>query len=222
MPPKAYLSWSSGKDSAYALLEARRRGLADIVGIITTINESYDRVVQHGTHHALLDRQIAELNLPCIKVGLPADCSMALYEQRVVAAFGQVKALGVNHVIFGDLFLEHVRGARDALLARPQMTGIYPLWKRDTASLAEAMIADGLIAHVVCLDPRHLPRNLAGQRFDRSFLKELPKNVDPCGENGEFHTAVSAGPMFEHPIQVEVGPIVDRGGFIFADLRAAG
>jgi uncharacterized protein (TIGR00290 family) len=221
MAPKAFLAWSSGKDCAFALVEARRLDLAEIVGVFTTINEDYDRVVQHGTRHSLLDQQLDALGLPCIKVGLPAYCSMDMYEQRTTEAYRQIKATGIDRVVFGDLFLENVRTARDALLAKVGMIGIYPLWMRDTAALAERMIDAGLVAHVVCLDPLYLPRSLAGRQFDRTFLQDLPRHVDPCGENGEFHTAVSAGPMFNHPIAVEVGAVVDRGGFIFADLREA-
>ena len=220
MVPKAFLSWSSGKDCAFALIEAHRLGLVNIVGVLTTINETYDRVVQHGTRSSVLDMQIAALGLPCVKVGLPPDCTMALYEQRITTALDRIKAQGVKHIVYGDLFLDDVRASRDALLAKVGMSGIYPLWKRDTAALADAMINAGIVAHVVCLDPRHLSRDYAGRQFDRAFLRDLPPGVDPCGENGEFHTAVSAGPMFRHPIAIEVGPTVERGGVVFADLAA--
>ena len=221
MLPKAFLAWSSGKDCAFALVEARRLKLAEIVGVFTTVNQDYDRVVQHGTRHSLLDRQIEALGLPCIKVGLPANCSMDIYEHRIMEAYRQIKAIGVDHIVFGDLFLEDVRAARNRLLAQLEMTGIYPLWMRDTEAVAETMINSGLVAHIVCLDPRRLARDLAGRQFDLTFLQSLPRDVDPCGENGEFHTAVVAGPMFQYPIAVEIGAIVDRGGFIFADLFAS-
>ena len=220
MPPKAFISWSSGKDCAFAMVEARRLGLVEIVGALTTISEAYDRVVQHGTRSSVLDLQMEALGLPCLKVGLPSDCTMALYEQRLTGAVESIKAQGVPSIVFGDLFLDDVRAGRDALLAHLGMGGIYPLWKHDTAALAGRMIDAGLTAHVVCLDPRQVPRDLIGRRFDRAFLRDLPPAVDPCGENGEFHTVVSAGPMFRHPIKAELGTVVERGGFVFADLAA--
>jgi uncharacterized protein (TIGR00290 family) len=218
MAPKAYLSWSSGKDSAFALVEARRSGLADIVGILTTLNEAYDRVAMHGVRNALLDRQIAALGLPCLKVPLPNPCPMEVYEARMAEASATMRAQGVEHVVFGDLFLEDVRAWRETQLARAGMTGVFPLWGRETRALAEAMIADGLVAHVACLDPKRLDRSFAGRRFDRAFLADLPPRIDPCGENGEFHTVVSAGPMFREPIPVAIGEVVERDGFVFADV----
>src|ERR1700756_2216961 len=161
-PPKAFISWSSGKDSAYALHEARTRGLAEVVGTITTLSEAYDRVAMHGVRSSLRERQIA--------------------------------ALG--------------------------MSAIFPLWRRDTAELARAMIASGLVAHLACIDPKRLDRSFAGRRFDARLLDELPRDVDPCGENGEFHTVVSAGPMLTAPIAVRVGEVVERDGFVFADVLA--
>jgi uncharacterized protein (TIGR00290 family) len=218
MAIRAFLSWSSGKDCAFALQEVRRLGIADVVGMITTINEDYDRVVQHGTRHSLLHQQRMALGLPSVTVSIPTDSSMELYTQRITEAYRRIKANDVNQIVFGDIFLAYVRAARDSLLASLGMAGIYPLWNLDTAILAESMIDAGLIAHVVCLDPRLLHRKFAGRQFDRALLRDLPLNVDPCGENGEFHTVVSAGPMFKHPLRIEVGEIVDRGGFVFADL----
>lgn len=218
MAVKAFVSWSSGKDSAFALHEARRSGMAEIVGVLTTLNEAYDRVAMHGVRNSLLDRQIAALGLPCLKVPLPDPCPMAAYEARMADACAAMKARGVDHVVFGDLFLEDVRTYREAQLARAGMTGLFPLWQRETRVLAEAMIADGLVAYVACLDPKHLDRRFAGRRFDRSFLADLPTTVDPCGERGEFHTAVTAGPMFRAPITVAIGDVVERDGFVFTDI----
>lgn len=218
MAVKAFISWSSGKDGAYALAEARRSGTAEIVGALTTVNEAYDRVAMHGVRNSLLDRQIAALDLPCLKVPLPNPCPMAAYEARMTEASATMKAQGVDHVVFGDLFLEDVRAYREAQLARAGMTGLFPLWGRETRALAEAMIAGGLVAYVACLDPKRLDRRFAGRRFDRSFIADLPTTVDPCGERGEFHTAVTAGPMFRAPIAIAVGEVVQRDGFVFTDI----
>jgi len=215
--PKAFVSWSSGKDSAFALWEAQRLGL-EIAGVMTTINEVHDRVAMHGVRSALLDRQIAALGLPAIKVPLPSPCANDVYETRMATAYGRLKAEGVCHVVFGDLLLEDIRAYREAKLAETGMTGLFPLWKQDTARLAEQMIDEGLVAHLVCVDPRHLARDFAGRKFDRELLRDLPPGIDPCGEKGEFHTVVSAGPMFSSSIPVVVGDIVERDGFVFADV----
>lgn len=215
--PKAYVSWSSGKDSAFALYEARRSGLADIVGVLTTTNEVFDRVAMHGVRNELLDRQVAALGLPVVKVPLPYPCPNEIYEQRMAVAVGRIKAEGVRHVVFGDLFLEDIRAYREEKLKLADMVGLYPLWKRDTAALAREMIASGLVAHLVCVNPKKLDRRFAGRRFDAALLAELPPDCDPCGENGEFHTVVTDGPMFSAPIPVTIGAIVERDGFVFAD-----
>jgi uncharacterized protein (TIGR00290 family) len=218
--PKAFISWSSGKDSAYALHEARTRGLAEVVGAITTLNEAYDRVAMHGVRSSLLDRQIAALGLPSRRVMLPSPCPNEIYEARFGEACEHLRAQGVRHIVFGDLYLEDIRAYRERQLAALGMSAIFPLWRRDTAKLARAMIASGLIAHLVCVDPRRLDRSFAGRRFDDWLLEDLPRDVDPCGENGEFHTVVSAGPMFAAPLAVRVGEVVERDGFVFADVLA--
>jgi uncharacterized protein (TIGR00290 family) len=220
--PKAFVSWSSGKDSAFALYEAQRSGVAEVVGILTTVNEAYDRVAMHGVRDSLLNRQIAALGLPALKVMLPNPCSNETYQERMAQACADIKAQGVRHIVFGDLFLEDIRAYREKQLATEGMRGIFPLWQRDTAALARTMIASGTVAHLVCVDPRRLGREFAGRRFDSRLLDELPAQVDPCGENGEFHTLISAGPMFSAPIDVRVGEIVERDGFVFADVIAAG
>jgi uncharacterized protein (TIGR00290 family) len=217
-PPPAFVSWSSGKDSAFALYEARRCGLARVVGVLTTLNEAYGRVAMHGVREELLDRQIDALGVPALKVMLPDPCSNEAYEVRMAQACEHIRAQGVTHIVFGDLFLEDVRAYREKQLAAAGMSGIFPLWHRETHALAREMIASGLVAHLVCVDPRRLGREFAGRRFDSRLLDELPSDVDPCGENGEFHTVVSAGPMFVAPITVTVGAVVERGGFVFADV----
>jgi uncharacterized protein (TIGR00290 family) len=217
-PPKAFLSWSSGKDSAFALHAARQDGLADIVGVLTTVNEVYDRVAMHGVRHALLDRQIEALGLPAIKVPLPSPCPNEVYEARMEEACADIRSRGVDHMVFGDLFLEDIRTYRVEKLAAAKITPLFPLWLRDTATLARDMIASGMVAHIVCLDPRKLDKGFGGRRFDESFLRDLPPDIDPCGENGEFHTVVTAGPMFKAPIAVEIGETVERDGFVFTDV----
>ena len=218
MAVKAFVSWSSGKDSACALAEAQRSGMAEIVGLLTTVNEAFDRVAIHGVRNSLLDRQIAALGLPCVKVPLPHPCPMAAYEARRAEASAIVKARGADHVIFGDLFLEDVRAYREAQLARVGLRGLFPLWGRATRVLAEAMIKDGFAAYVACLDPKQLDRGFAGRRFDPRFLAALPMTVDPCGERGEFHTVVTDGPVFRTPIEVIVAQTVERDGFVFTDI----
>jgi uncharacterized protein (TIGR00290 family) len=217
MPPRAFMSWSSGKDSAFALHEARRLGLADIVGVLTTVNEKYDRVAMHGVRASLLDRQIAALGLPAIKINIPSPCTNEIYEARMAETCAAIKAQGVDHIAFGDLYLEDIRAYREEKLRPLGMTAIFPLWQRPTRALAEEMIASGLVAHLVCVDPKQLDRSFAGRRYDAALLADLPPGIDPCGENGEFHTVVSAGPMFAHAIPVTIGEVVEREGFVFAD-----
>jgi uncharacterized protein (TIGR00290 family) len=217
-PPKAFISWSSGKDSAYALHEARTRGLAEVVGAITTLSEAYDRVAMHGVRSSLLDRQLAALGLPSERVMLPSPCSNEIYEARFGEACERLKAQGVRHLVFGDLYLEDIRAYRERQLAALGMSAIFPLWRRDTAELARAMLASGLVAHLTCIDPRRLDRSFAGRRFERALLDDLPRDVDPCGENGEFHTCVVAGPMFSHPLEVVTGERVERDGYAYCDL----
>jgi uncharacterized protein (TIGR00290 family) len=218
VPPKALVSWSSGKDSAFALHEARRLGLAEIVGVLTTINEFYDRVAMHGVRNALLDRQIAALGLSAIKVPIPSPCPNEIYEARMAGACERIKAQGVRHIVFGDLFLEDIRAYRIEKLSAAGMEPVFPLWKRDTTALAREMIASGLSARIACLDPRKLDRGFGGRRFDADLLRDLPDGIDPCGENGEFHTAVTAGPMFAREIPVRIGETVERDGFVFTDV----
>jgi uncharacterized protein (TIGR00290 family) len=217
MPPKAYMSWSSGKDSAYALHEARRQGLAEIAGLLTTVNETYDRVAMHGVRHDLLDLQAAALGLPALKILIPSPCSNDIYEARMQGACAALKAQGIDHIVFGDLYLEDIRRYREEQLAALGMTAIFPLWGRPTRALAEEMIASGLVAHLVCVDPRRLDASFAGRRFDTGLLRDLPGDVDPCGENGEFHTFVSDAPGFAQAISLAIGQVVEREGFVFAD-----
>ena len=219
--PRTLVAWSSGKDSAFALHEARRTGDLDIVGLLTTLTEDYGRVSMHGVREELLDRQAEALGLPCRKVRIPAGCVNADYERAMGVAVQAAREDGVDRIVFGDLFLEDVRAYRERMLAGSGIEPVFPLWGRPTATLAREMVASGLEARIVCLDPRRLAPSFAGRAFDASFLAELPGGVDPCGENGEFHTCVTGGPMFERPVPVSMGETVTRDGFVFTDLRIA-
>ncbi len=221
MSRPAIVAWSSGKDSAYALHQVEAAGDFEVVGLLTTVTAAYDRVSMHGVREALLDRQAAALGLPCHKVRIPAPCPNDVYERAMAAALAEIADRGVRHVVFGDLFLEDIRAYREQRLAEVDMHAVFPLWQRPTAPLAREMIDRGLRATIVCLDPRVMPRTLAGRSFDEAFLAELPAGVDPCGENGEFHSVVTDGPMFAAPIATRPGAVVDRDGFVFADLLPA-
>jgi uncharacterized protein (TIGR00290 family) len=214
------MSWSSGKDSAFALHEVLRSREVEIVGLLTTMTAAFGRVSMHGVREALLDRQAESLGLPCRKILIPAPCPNEVYEREMEVALAEARAARVSHVVFGDLFLEDLRRYREGGLAAVGMTGVFPLWMRDTAALANEMIASGLQATLTCIDPRRLDRSFAGRTFDAELLKDLPRDVDPCGENGEFHSFASAGPMFTKPIPIEVGEVVERDGFVFADVLA--
>lgn len=216
--PKAILSWSSGKDAAFALHEVRRTGAAEVAALLTTVNETHERVAMHSVRERLLDLQAEAAGLPLIKVPLPWPCPNEVYEERMAVAMAEVKARGITHTIFGDLFLEDIRAYREEKLAAAGMSALFPLWGRNTATLAREMIASGLVAHLACVDPKQIPAGLSGRRFDLDLLAELPEGADPCGENGEFHTVVTAGPMFARPIAVEIGETVTREGFVYTDV----
>jgi len=188
------------------------------VALLTTVNSVYHRVAMHAVRESLLDLQAATARLPLVKVPIPSPCSNEIYEQSMAAAMARARAEGVRHVVFGDLFLEDIRTYRERQLEACGMKPLFPLWRRDTRRLADQMLASGLSAYLTCVDPRKLDRSFAGRRFDAALLATLPTDVDPCGENGEFHTFACAGPMFEAPITVEVGEVVDRSGFVFVDL----
>jgi uncharacterized protein (TIGR00290 family) len=215
---RALIAWSSGKDSAWALHEVRRAGEFEIVGAVTTVTENFSRVSMHGVREILLREQLAAARLEPRIVRIPFPCPNEIYEARMAVAMEEVKAEGVTHVIFGDLFLEDIRAYRVAQLAKAGMTAVFPLWQRPTGSLAREMVAVGVAAHLVCVDCAKLPARFSGRRFDLPLLSDLPSAVDPCGENGEFHTFVSAGPMFEREVTVRVGETVERDGFAYTDL----
>jgi uncharacterized protein (TIGR00290 family) len=216
--PQALIAWSSGKDSAWALHEARRDGGYDIVGGLTTVNEAFGRVAMHGVREELLMAQLDAAGLPPIIVHIPYPCSNAIYETAMGAAMAEAKARGITHIIFGDLFLEDIRAYREAKLTDIGMTPVFPLWQRPTGALAREMIEGGVEAHLATVDLKKLSAGFAGRRFDVGLLDALPTDTDPCGENGEFHSFVSAGPMLSRKIAVKVGETVERDGFAYADL----
>lgn len=219
--PKALVSWSTGKDSAFALYETLRQGQFEVVGLLTTVTTAFGRVSMHGVREALLDRQLDAVGLPCRKIGIPSPCPNELYEREMTQALMAAKAEGIRHIVFGDLFLEDLRAYREAKLATVGFEAVFPLWRRDTPALAREMLAAGLGATLTCVDPRKVEPSFAGRDFDARLLAELPAGVDPCGENGEFHTFVTRGPMFRNGIEVARGEVVEREGFVFADLLPA-
>ncbi len=218
MKTKAWLAWSSGKDSAWALHTIRQGADFDVVALLTTVNQKYSRVAMHAVRESLVEMQADAAGLPLIQVPIPSPCSNEIYEQAMGQAMARAKSEGVTDIVFGDLFLEDVRAYREKQLARCEMTPVFPLWGRDTRQLAEEMIARGLSAYLTCIDPRKLDRSFAGRKFDAQLLSALPSLVDPCGENGEFHSFVNGGPMFARTIPVTAGEIVEREGFVFADF----
>ncbi|MES2602768.1 MAG: ATP-binding protein [Pseudomonadota bacterium] len=215
---KAMISWSSGKDSAFALHQIRQAGAFDVVGALTTVTETFSRVSIHGVREEILRAQLDAAGLPPLIVPIPYPCPNEIYEQRMMQALAQARADGVTHMIFGDLFLEDIRAYREAKLMGTGITPVFPLWQRPTAQLARDMIASGLTAYVATVDLAKLPASFAGRAFDHALLADLPPGVDPCGENGEFHTCVVDGPMFSHPLSVTPGERVERDGYAYCDL----
>ena len=219
---KIALSWSSGKDSAWTLHQLRQRYPGCTAGLLTTINEAFDRVAMHAVRRALVTAQAEAAGLPLYAIDLPWPCSNEIYESRMAGAVRQLEADGFTHMAFGDLFLEDVRRYREERLASTRLTPIFPLWKtKPTRELAGDMIDGGLRACLTCVDPRVLPASFAGREFDRALLEDLPGGIDPCGENGEFHSFVWDGPMFSRPVRIVAGECVERDGFVFADVLPA-
>ena len=216
--PKALISWSSGKDSAFALHEVLRAGEFEVVGALTTVTETFGRVSIHGVRQEILTAQCEAAGLPQRIVPIPYPCPNEVYGARMGETVAQAVADGVTHMIFGDLFLRDIRAYREQKLAGTGITPIFPLWDRPTPELARAMIASGLEAHLATVDMKKLSADFAGRAFDARLLADLPGDVDPCGENGEFHTCVVAGPMFSRRLQVTTGERVERDGYAYCDL----
>lgn len=215
---KILLSWSTGKDSAWTLHVLNQQHPGAVAALLTTVNAAVDRVAMHGVRRELLEAQAASVGIPLWTVPLPHPCGNDIYQERMREAIGKAVHAGFTHVAFGDLFLEDVRIYREKGLAGTGLEPLFPLWGAPTAALAEQMIASGLRARLTCIDTRVLPASWVGREFDRSLLRELPRGLDPCGENGEFHTCVYAGSMFRYALVVETGDIVAREVFVWRDL----
>jgi uncharacterized protein (TIGR00290 family) len=213
------VSWSSGKDSAWALHLLRLRGDCEIVGLLTTVNTEFNRVAMHGTRRSVLEAQAEAAGAPLWVVPLPWPCSNEIYESRMRDVCDRAVGEGVSGVAFGDLFLRDIRSYREAQLKPTGLEPLFPLWELPTAMLAQEMIAAGLRAKLTCVDTKQLAYAFAGREFDFSLLSDLPPEIDPCGERGEFHTCVYAGPMFSAPLALEPGEVVIRDGFAYADFR---
>jgi uncharacterized protein (TIGR00290 family) len=218
MIKRALLSWSSGKDSAWALHMLRQQSGIRVVGLVTTLNETRGRVAMHAVRLELLQRQAEAVGLPLRIINIPDPCSNTEYERAMQDELEEARQQGVDCMAFGDLFLQDIRDYRETKLSGTGVTPLFPLWGQSTDELARRMISNGLRAVLTCVDSRQLSSDFAGRQFDGQLLKELPAHVDPCGERGEFHTFAYAGPMFSQPVEVEVGEIVERDGFVYADL----
>ncbi len=219
---RVLLSWSSGKDSAWALHVLRRQPGIEVVGLLTTLNTEFQRVAMHGTRLSVLEAQARAAQLPLWVVPLPWPCSNEIYEQRMSEVCERAIREKVDAMAFGDLFLPDVRAYRETQLKPTGLEPLFPLWEMPTAELAREMISAGLRAKLVCTDTKQLAGAFSGREFDAALLRDLPPEIDPCGERGEFHTCVYAGPMFTAQVQLEAGEVVDRDGFVFADFDVMG
>lgn len=218
---KAVMSWSSGKDSTFALARARAMGELDVVALVSSSNEEYERVAIHGTRRSIAEAQAEALGLPFIDLPLPNPCTDEIYQERMGGLVKKLRDEGVGDWVFGDLFLADVLAYRKSLFEPYGVMLHTPLWGRDTTALAQDMLAVNLEAYIVTLDPKKLPAELCGARYDEAFLDALPEGVDPCGEYGEFHTVVANGPGFAKGLAFEKGEVVERSGFIYCDFLLA-
>ena len=214
--------WSGGKDSAMALHALLSQRNYKVAALLTTVTDGYERISMHGVRRELLERQAASIGLPLHEVRIPPQCVNPIYEARMEEALLHYRTRGVRQLAFGDIFLEDLRAYREKNLACVQMSALFPIWKRETRELTAHFIASGFRAIAVCVDPTKLDARFAGRELDTSFFRDLPPGVDPCGENGEFHTFVFDGPIFRHPIPVRAGDVVERDGFVFCDLLGCG
>jgi uncharacterized protein (TIGR00290 family) len=218
MPKKTLLSWSSGKDSAWALHVLRQRSEFEVVGLMTTLNQVYQRIAIHAVRLELLQRQAEAVGVPLHIIDLPYPCTNAQYEAAMETFIVEARGQQIECMAFGDLFLQDVKEYREAKLSGTGITPLCPIWLTPTAELAREMIAGGLRAVITCIDPRQVPPSFAGREFNEQLLSDLPAHVDPCGERGEFHTFVFDGPMFSRPVPIELGEITEREGFVYADV----
>jgi uncharacterized protein (TIGR00290 family) len=218
MPEPILFCWSGGKDSAMALHAVRQGNAVSIAALLTTVTQGYDRISMHGVRRELLQRQAESIGLPLHEVRIPPECVNSIYELRMEQALRIHHDQGVRSVAFGDIFLEDLRAYREKNLARMGMTALFPIWKRDTHELISSFHSAGFRSIAVCVDSKVLDRSFAGRELDDSFFRDLPPAVDPCGENGEFHTFVFDGPIFRNPIPVRTGEVIERDSFVFCDL----
>ena len=218
MPEPILFCWSGGKDSAMALHALLQRNDVQVTALLTTVTDEYDRISMHGVRRALLERQAKSIGLPLHEVRIPPQCGNPIYEARMEEALRIHYGNGVRSVAFGDIFLEDLRAYRESNLARIGMTALFPIWKRDTRELIRHFHSNRFRSIAVCVDGKILDRSFAGRELDESFFRDLPPGVDPCGENGEFHTFVFDGPIFRNPIPVRTGEVIERDSFIFCDL----
>jgi uncharacterized protein (TIGR00290 family) len=215
---KTLVSWSSGKDSAWMVHVLRQQRQVELAGLLTTVNEVHQRVAMHAVRVQLLKAQADALRLPLWQMPIPSPCPNEVYERAMTTAVRRAVDEGFSHIAFGDLFLEDIRRYREERLAGSGLTPLFPLYGLDTPTLARTMVAAGLRARLTCVDPKVLESRFVGREFDAALLEELPASIDPCGERGEFHTFAYDGPMFARPIPIEAGDVVEREGFVFADL----
>lgn len=218
MKKRTLLSWSSGKDSAWSLHVLRQDPDIEVVGLVTTINEEYERVAMHAVRLTLLKYQAEAAGLPLHIIPLPNPCSNKIYESRMNDFIASIKNDGIEYMAFGDLYLEDIRTYRESRLKDTGITPLFPIWGIPTDELANTMVQSGLRAHLTCVDPKKLDPAFAGREYNASLISDLPDSVDPCGENGEFHSFCFAGPMFSKPVDIKVGETVEREGFVFTDL----
>lgn len=218
MRERILLSWSGGKDSSMALFELQRSRQYRIASLLTTVTEAYDRISMHGVRRVLLEQQAESIGLPLRKILISTTCVNDEYEAKMRAALADFQKSGVETVAFGDIFLEDLRAYRENNLAKAGMKGLFPIWKQDTRELVRRFLRLGFKAVIVCVDAKVMDQSFAGRRIDEEFLRQLPNGVDPCGENGEFHSFVFDGPLFRRPVRFSTGEVVLRERFYFCDL----
>jgi uncharacterized protein (TIGR00290 family) len=221
-PAKILLSWSSGKDSAWCLHMLRQQPEFEVVGLVTTVNELYERVAMHAVKVELLEAQAAAVGLPLWKVSIPSPCSNVEYENAMRTAVERAKSESISGFAFGDLFLQDIRRYREEFFKGTEISPIFPIWGAPTAKLARQMIESGVRARLTCVDPKQISGSFVGRKFDAGFLADLPASADHCGERGEFHTFAYDGPMFQRAVPVRLGEVIERDGFVFADLSYEG
>jgi uncharacterized protein (TIGR00290 family) len=218
MPESVLLSWSSGKDSAWTLQALKLNPKYEIKGLFTTVTEAFGRVSMHGVRIELLQTQAKAIGLPLHLIRLPYPCSNDQYESIMQEFVKSILALGINHMAFGDIYLEDVRRYREEKLNSSGITPLFPIWGQTSGEISRGLISSDFEAYITCLNPNQIPKWFIGQKYNQDFLTQIPPSVDPCGENGEFHTFVTNGPIFKKPLDVIVGEIVSRDGFLYADL----